>query len=281
MANALRSLIVLALLFLTACQGSNIQDDHTGLVAVTFDGAGASGQAAIAHGQRISRVLGCHGCHGDDLQGQKWDDDPNGYGLLWTSNLTRSIAGMSDAQLEALLRQGIHPTRPQLWAMPSQIFQHMSDADLAALTAYLRSLKPAGEVRPAPVLGPKAIAQWRSGEFPPAADQVKQAQYRMPPDLGSGSAQGRYIVSMTCTECHGGQLTGQKGEDGATPDLIIAGGYSRDEFEKLLTTGVPSGGRKLKNELMSVVAKSRFSHMTKGERDAVYAFLKARAERAQ
>jgi cytochrome c553 len=34
--------------------------------------------AKVTHGQRISRVLGCHGCHGDELDGQIWDDDPKG-----------------------------------------------------------------------------------------------------------------------------------------------------------------------------------------------------------
>ena len=246
--------------------------------AITFEGADAKGAQQIAHGERISRVLGCHGCHGDNLQGQEWDNDPKGYGLLWTSNLTRAIPTMSDAQLDSLLRKGMHPTRKELWAMPSQIFQHMSDADLAALTAYLRTVKPAGNVRPTPVLGPKAIEEWKSGKFTPAADEVRKPAYRLPPDLGDATAQGRYIISMTCTECHGGQLAGNPGD---TPDLIVASGYSRAEFEKFLTTGVPSGNRKLKNELMSTVAKSRFSKMTASERDVVYAYLKARAEQPQ
>jgi cytochrome c553 len=248
--------------------------------AISFDGAGAKGQAQVAHGERISRVLGCHGCHGDDLEGQQWDNDPKGYGLLWTSNLTRAIPGMSDAQLEELLRKGLHPTREHLWAMPSQIFQHMSDADLAALIAYLRTLKPAGEVHPAPVLGPKAIAQWKSGEVPPAADLVRKAEFRMPPDLGAATAQGRYIISMTCTECHGGQLKGTADDEHKVPDLIVAGAYSRDEFNELTTKGVAKDHRKI-DELMSIVGKSRFSHLTEGERAAVYAYLKARAEQPQ
>jgi len=251
-------------------------------VETSFDGADAAqGADRVAHGGRISRVLGCHGCHGEDLQGTEWDNDPKGYGLLWSSNLTRAIPTMSDAQLETLLRKGVHPTRKQMWVMPSQIFQHMSDADMAALTAYLRTLKPAGEVHPDPVPGPKAIEQWKSGKVMPAADEVRKADYRLPPDLGGATEQGRYIISMTCTECHGGQLGGVTEEEGSTPDLIVASAYSREEFEKFLTTGVPSGGRKLKNELMAQVAKSRFSHMTPSERDSVYAYLKARAERRQ
>jgi cytochrome c553 len=270
----------LAALLLAACQEQSKPEGRPAEIA--FDGAMAANAAALrTHGERISRVLGCHGCHGDDLQGQEWDNDPKGYGLLWASNLTRAVPAMSDAQLETLLREGVHPERKQLWVMPSQILQHMSDADMKALIAYLRSVEPAGEVHPTPVPGPKAIAQWKSGEVMPAADEVRKPAYQMPPDLRTEAGQGRYIISMTCTECHGGQLTGVKSEDGTTPDLVVAGGYSKEEFERFLTTGVPSGNRKLKNPLMSQVAKSRFSHMTVAERDSVYAYLKARAEQPQ
>lgn len=57
------------------------------------------------------------------------------------------------------------------------------------------------------------------------------------------------------------------------------GGYSRPEFEKLITQGIPTGNRKLR-EMMSDVAKTRFVHLTPHERDELYAYLKARAERA-
>ena len=63
------------------------------------------------------------------------------------------------------------------------------------------------------------------------------------------------------------------------PDLIVVSAYSRDEFEKLMVQGVPNGPRKL--NLMAAVAKGRFSQMTKAERDALYAYLKARAEQPQ
>src|SRR5690349_22224135 len=127
----MRIIFASMLLLATACQRQFDPADHR---PVTFDGADAATPATLrAHGERISRVLGCHGCHGDDLQGQEWDNDPKGYGLLWTSNLTRAIPTMSDAQLDALLRKGVHPTREHMWVMPSQIFQHTSNADLAAL----------------------------------------------------------------------------------------------------------------------------------------------------
>lgn len=63
-----------------------------------------------------------------------------------------------------------------------------------------------------------------------------------------------------------------------TPDLIVVGAYTRAEFERLIMTGVPVGGRKL-NPMMSGVAKTRFARLTPHERDALYAYLKARADK--
>jgi len=56
-----------------------------------------------------------------------------------------------------------------------------------------------------------------------------------------------------------------------------ASGCSLEEFERLITEGVPTGNRKLK-PLMQDVAKSRYSKLTKNGRDAHYNYLKALAE---
>jgi mono/diheme cytochrome c family protein len=245
---------------------------------ITFDGALASDKAAvIAHGERLTWTLGCRGCHGKDLQGQNWDNDPKGYGILWASNLTRSIPPMSDAQLRDLLTKGIHPRRGDLWLMPSQLFQHLAPADIDALIARLRMVQPAGEATPDPQPGPRALREIKSGEAKPAATLVRELRDTLPFDAGPEHALGRYITEVTCAECHGPKLEGHPGD---TPNLIAAGAYSRAEFETLMTKGIPSGGRKLKNPLMGEVARSRFTHFTPHERDALYAYLKARAEKA-
>ena len=80
---------------------------------------------------------------------------------------------------------------------------------------------------------------------------------------------------MTCAECHGAELKGR-----GNPDLIVAGAYSREEFDRLMTQGIATGGRKLK-PMMEGVSRDRFSQMTPRERGALYAYLKARAEAPQ
>jgi mono/diheme cytochrome c family protein len=161
--------------------------------------------------------------------------------------------------------------------MPSHLFQHLSDPDFKALVAYLRSLKPQGLKLPDPKFSPQDRKDIASGAYKPEAQLVRETAGQLPVDLGPQHALGRYITEVTCAECHGPKLEGGDPYSKA-PNLIVVGGYSRAEFERLITTGVPIGNRKLK-EMMSGVAKVRFTHLTPHERDALYAYLKARAER--
>lgn len=239
--------------------------------SMAFDGAlAAEGPAQAAHGRRLAEVLGCTGCHGRDLQGKPFYD-------FYASNLTRDVAKYDAGQLERLLREGRRIDGRELWAMPSEIFQHLSTPDMAALIAFLRSLKPAGKpTPPLPPFGAKLRAEVEAGKLRPAVQWVKEYRARTPADLGPELALGRYITMVTCAECHNARLEGHEGD---TPDLVVAGPYSRAEFEALMRKGAPNGPRKLR--LMADVARGRFSQLTAGEVDALYAYLKARAERPQ
>lgn len=264
---------VMALLLLAGCDGNAVVEQpavEPQPGALAFDGADyRSDRDKLAHGERLTWVLGCRGCHGKDLQGKRFYE-------LYASNLTRDLPRYSDDQLKQLLRQGVHPGGRELWAMPSELFQHLGAEDEAALIVHLRTLQPAGaptgEPLPFEAETKKLIAE---GKIKPTAVLVRETKDVAPVDLGPSYAQARYITRLTCAECHGAELKG--GSD--TPDLIVAGAYSPEEFERLMTTGVPTGGRKLK--LMELVAKERFAKLTSAERERLYAYLKARAERPQ
>ena len=239
--------------------------------AIAFDGALVQQAAArTAHGRRIADVLGCTGCHGAQLQGERFYE-------LYASNLTRDVHKYTDQQLERLLREGVPVDGRALWGMPSELFQHLSAPDMAALIDYLRSLKPVGEPTQPPLPFPPDVRQLiAKGEIKPTAAVVRETKNRTPVDLGEPHALGRYITMVTCAECHGAELEGGRN----APDLITAGAYSREEFERLTIEGVGAGGRKLK-PMMEGVSKGRFSKMTRQERDALYAYLRARAEQPQ
>ncbi|MEP7130650.1 MAG: c-type cytochrome [Sphingomicrobium sp.] len=265
-------------LIVAACQQQPAKP-AAGADQIAFEGAQVSDAAAIrAHGERLTHVLGCTGCHGIHLEGTFFTEHEPQYGPLYASNLSVELPGLSDAQIEDVLRKGVHPERKTVWGMPSEIFQHLSAADMTALIAYLRSIKPVGKKLPPPQFSAQDKKDIAAGQYKPAVTGVRETKDVFPVDAGAQHALGRYIASVTCAECHSPKLEGKPGDPvGKIPDLIVAGGYSRAEFETLITTGVPVGGRKL-NPMMSGVAKTRFSHLTPHERDALYAYLKARAE---
>jgi mono/diheme cytochrome c family protein len=279
----MRALSIALLFALSACSRAPQQAAGATPTETAFDGAQVTNAAArVEHGRRISVVLGCHGCHTEKLTGQNIFADSPQYGAMYAPNLTQFIPHHSDAEIENILRRGVEPTRKDLWGMPSSVFQNLSATDMRALIAYLRSIPPSGDPSPPPRLTALAKKTFiDTGEVKPEAQFVAEARLKPSVDLGPRYALGRYITSVTCAECHGSDLGGTKDvEPGLnSPNLIVVGAYTRADFEKLMTTGVPVGGRKLR--LMDEVAKHRFTQFTEHERDAVYAYLKARAEQPQ
>ena len=268
----MRGAIILWLLAsLSACHRSSTP----ALAEASFDGVTATDPAALrAAGERITYVVGCKGCHGQNLTGEKFDDDPAGYGVVWAPNLTRAVPKLDDAQLEAVLRKGVHPSRT-LWVMPSNMFAMLSVADMTALKAYLRSLAPVGDISPLPIFGPKAIAEQKAGSYLPSARVLASAAGKAPADMGPATALGRHIVAVSCVECHGQTL---EGSPVGTPNLDIAGAYSDTELTTLLSTGQGKTARDL--GLMHSVGSKRLNHLTPHERAAVVTYLKARANRS-
>jgi cytochrome c553 len=235
----------------------------------------------VAHGERLIHALGCTGCHGVHLEGSFLTQDQPQYGPLYASNLSVDLPHYSDRQIDEMIRKGTHPERRTLWAMPSEIFQHLSDPDFADLLAYLRTLKPMGQPLPRPQFSVQDRKDIKTGNYKPAVRLVRERGPQLPLDLGGQYSLGRYIAEVTCAECHGPKLEGDPNAPmGKIPNLVVAGAYTRPEFEKLMTQGIAAGGRKI-NPIMSGVARTRFSHFTPHERDALYAYLKARAEKAQ
>jgi len=65
-----------------------------------------------------------------------------------------------------------------------------------------------------------------------------------------------------------------KGEEHLGPDLIIAASYSKEDFFKLIRTGVALGNRKL--GLMSEVTKNYLSYMNDKEIESIYEYLQTK-----
>ena len=161
--------------------GCNQQHEAPAAAAeTTFDGAAVTEAAAVrAHGERLTWVLGCRGCHGPQLQGHRFYE-------RYASNLTREIPNYSDAQIERLLRTGVPRDRRALWGMPSEIFQHLSAAEMRAVIADLRSVPPGGQpTQPALPWQKEESDLIAKGLIKPAADEDLEKNTMCPLQLVS------------------------------------------------------------------------------------------------
>ena len=110
--------------------------------------------AQIARGQQLANI--CVSCHtpGNQLPlsgtnfAAKFGMPP--MGTLYAPNLTPSgnIQDWSDGELIRAIREGVHKDGRSLLIMPSANFRNMSDEDVAALVAYLRSQPAVGDPTP-------------------------------------------------------------------------------------------------------------------------------------
>ena len=231
----------------------------------------------LADAPRLLRVLRCADCHGGSLRGGVLFDDPK-IARLYAPNLTLLAAEANDQQLARAIRQGVGIDGRALLAMPSATFSRLKDDEGATLIAGIRALPRAGTAMPSRTVGPLGRIGLVTGKFQTQPDLVPEYARKMPLDTGTEFSVGRHMAASNCAECHGSDLTG--GEpipDIKAPDLIIAGAYDLPAFGKLMRTGVPPGGRKLK--LMSSIARDDFSQMTNAEIQSLYLYLQARAQR--
>lgn len=228
----------------------------------------------VAHGKRLADILDCTGCHGSSLQGSDLADKPED-GAMYAPNLTLLVGKYSDAQLDRLIRHGVPKDGREFWFMPVESFQFLSDRDLAAVIAYLRTLKPAGKPLPPFKFNAVEYKDVAAGNLGNAQAQIRKYRDKPPVDMGAKQAWGRYIARTTCTSCHNNAL---QGWPNFTPDLDIAGAYSNAELTQLLTNGTSKTG---KDVGMSGVARRQFSHLTPREREAVVDYILARANRPQ
>jgi mono/diheme cytochrome c family protein len=272
-------ILIIGLLLLAACgqkSSSGEQEVEAELDALTFEGAdGQTAAARIAHGKRLAIVLDCTGCHGANLQGTNVTKDEPALGEIYAPNITLMLDKYSDTDFAKLIRHGVPKDGREFWFMPVESYQFLSDADLAAIIAYLRTHTPAGTQLPPIRKGAQFEKDVKQGLFGNAQAQIRKYRDDQPIEMGQQHAWGRYMVQTTCTTCHNSSL---QGWENFTPNLDIAGTYSKAELTRLLTTGE---GKKPKLGMMAEVAREHFSHLTDREREAIVDYVLARAQRPQ
>ena len=232
--------------------------------------------AQLADAERQARTLGCFSCHGEGLRGSKMFDQPM-VATVWAPNLTEVAAHATDQQLAAAIRQGISDEGTPLIIMPSEAFQHLSDAQVTAIIAMIRRLPHGGQRTPGNSYGPIGRLGLVMGKFKTAPQLVAEFAKDQPIRVGAQFEDGRRLAMLNCSSCHGPSLKGQEAKPGETsPDLMIAGAYDLAAFKKLLRTGVPAGGKTL--PMMGPTARSDLSHLTDSEIESLHGYLTTRAQ---
>lgn len=164
--------------------------------------------------------------------------------------------------------------------MPSVEFQHLSDQDLGAIIAYVKSRPAVDRELPKSYLGPLGRALHLAGQFPALAAEEVDHSMRPPQRIVAGptAAYGRYLAMVGgCVGCHGPQLSGGH-VPGTPPDFKPAanltpagiGHYTQDDFFHALREGKRPDGSAI-DTFMPWQATRR---MSDDEIRAVYAYLR-------
>jgi mono/diheme cytochrome c family protein len=226
-------------------------------------------RADSAEGRRRAVLIGClKGCHGPE--GEGGEEDAPGIFSVTAPTLTAVLPDYSDAELVRLVRFGVKRDGTSAVGMPTTTFYPMSGEDLALIIGHLRARPPLPAVPRRRRVLPLGRLALLLGKWKISADQVDRSAPRWG-ELPRGTAfeRGRYLASVTCSECHGLDYKGEAYFP--SPSLAIVQGYFPEQFRRLLRTGEHLSGRT--DGLMSRVARAAFAEFTDEEIDDLYAFL--------
>ena len=125
----------------------------------------SAGAGKVKRGEYLAVVTGCGDCHtpgtlfGQPDFARAFSGSELGWQGPWGTSFARNltpdpetgIGKWTDAQVVTAIRTGVRPDKRVLNPpMPWQDFSHLSDDDVSALVAYLRSLPPVKHTVPGP-----------------------------------------------------------------------------------------------------------------------------------
>jgi mono/diheme cytochrome c family protein len=236
---------------------------------------------SIARGKHlVEAVAVCTICHGEDLGGKLAFEDAF-LGRGYTANLTSGRGGVGRTYTIAdwvrSIRYGVRPDGRGIIFMPSDYFNQISDADLGAMIAYLRSLPPVDNERTSVEINLPARLLIDLGVF---GDLVRAARIDFhAPRPAPPADTGAYLVALGgCTFCHGAHLTGGQGpEPGAPggPDLTSGGPLSKWSFADFVATmrfGQTPEGRSIAAKYMPWLG---YRNMTDDELQSIWEYLRS------
>jgi cytochrome c553 len=162
-------------------------------------------------------------------------------GTLYAPNLTPSgnIKDWSDGEVIRAIREGVHKNGRSLLIMPSDNFRNLSDDDVQAVVAYLRSQPATGGPTPTNEFNLFGALFINLFDFRTAQQPVGSVTA---PQQGTPQY-GKYMVDVIgCRSCHGDQLQGKAdtGQPGPPPGpnlTRIVPQWTEGQFMAFFNTG--------------------------------------------
>jgi len=275
--GGLIGLLVLAVLVLYIIGGAKVNKKYEVPVETISIPTDAE---SIQRGEHLATIYICTSCHTESLSGELSFVLP-GMVSIPSPNLTSGIGGIgrdyTDEDWVRAIRHGVGHDGRALFIMPSNSYYYLSNEDLRALIAYIKSLPPVDKELPGKRIEPIGRLMMALGMFPPLP--VDQIDHTNPPpdgpEAGVTVAYGEYL-SRTCRECHGENLNGKPfgppGQEVPTPNLTPGGepgSWSEQDFFNTLRTGVTPRGRQLREDM----PWKYFGQMTDEELKALWMYL--------
>ena len=247
-------------------------------------------QDAIERGRYLATLGNCAGCHttygGAELAGgYAFRTD---YGVVYSTNLTpdpdHGIGAWSVEEFRHTMRHGVSRNGVLSPVFPYASFRHLTDQDLDALLAYLRTVPASNAPRVASELSfpanlPGSMLAWR-------LLYVRPLSVRLP--LDATLARGAYLVNGIghCATCHaargpfasptdGNQLGGARNAGWFAPGLHGQDlkRFAEGDLARYLKGDAPDsvGGY----GLMADVIARNLQHLTDDDARAIEAWLRA------
>ena len=239
---------------------------------------------SVAYGEHLAKhISACSDCHGENLSGKVFLDDPT-IGMIVAPNLTAGNGGVgadySDEDWAGAIRHGIGADGRTLTLMPSNAYAHLSDEDLGALIAYLKSAPPLDNELPQRAIsfpGTLIFGLLAYGDH--AVSKINHANVGgEKPEQGATAEYGEYLALIgSCHECHGADLAGRSLEEArngppAAPNLTQSGElgtWDETDFIASMRSGSTPSGRPLSDEM----PWREYGQMSDVELAALWAYL--------
>ena len=220
-------------------------------------------EASIEFGRHRAESL-CQGCHGPDLSGIINWFNAGPLGTIDSANLTAGEGGVgkeytTDEDYVRAIRHGIDPNGKPLFMVAVVSTSNLSDEDLGAIIAYIKTVPPVDHKTNGQNFTALAKILYVLGVLPQMPVEVVSHEAHVSrPEIGVTAEYGKYMVDTNdCRLCHGTDLNGGPFPDPTktkiSPNLTPGGElafWSEDEFVNTIRTGTTPSGHELDPEFM-------------------------------